>query len=57
MKKTFENILAILFIISMPIIFAWAIVDGLDRQNKQVEKHCGHLQGYEFGACSMKYYR
>lgn len=40
----------------LAIAFGYMIIACAEHEDRLVEKHCGHLTGYEYGACQASIY-
>ena len=57
MCKNLTDVVRILIALSIPAFIILMLFVGLDRQEAEAQKHCGHLSGYAYGECVMGYYR
>ena len=53
MKKT---IITILFSMLFGLSFFYAMLACAEQEDQLVEKHCGHLTGYDYGICQETVY-
>lgn len=51
-----ETIITILFSVLFGLGFGYAILACAEHEDQLVEKHCGHLTGYEYGVCQETIY-
>jgi hypothetical protein len=49
MKELFASML-------IAIVFTLMVISCAEREDQLVNKYCGHLTGYEYGACQASIY-